>query len=311
MDARTAGKIKMPFFATYCHKASKGLELQESCVELAALLSYESEELSGSSFGDLIHTSEKERFLSALESATMHGQEIEMFLPLVKKDGSIVSLFNRGRVVEDDDGIKCVCGVLVSGEKTEERICNQDKELEVYRRKLCETENMVSSLQVRAERDALTTLFNASTTRSLVKEYLNNPENNCTVMIIDFDDFKHINDKYGHMVGDNVMTAAAAAIKKLFRANDIVGRIGGDEFLVLMKDATDPKLVENRCKRIVGAFGEIVCEAIPDERISCSVGAAICEKGGLDYDSLFCCADKAMYTAKNNGGNGYFLKICG
>ena len=64
--------------------------------------------------------------------------------------------------------------------------------------------------------------------------YLKKSKNSCAVIVIDIDDFKVINDRYGHMIGDNVLVCAAQAIRNQFRSQDIVGRIGGDEFLVLM-----------------------------------------------------------------------------
>ena len=130
------------------------------------------------------------------------------------------------------------------------------------------------------------------------------------MLVIDVDGFKRINDFYGHMVGDEVMIASANAIKKLFRANDIVGRVGGDEFLVLMKDVSDIGIVETKCAQILEAFNKIHSDSMKNEMMSCSVGAAVSSSNDITYNDLFLCADKAMYSAKKNGGNKYFVEMC-
>ena len=106
------------------------------------------------------------------------------------------------------------------------------------------------------------------------------------------------------------MICAADAIKKLFRANDIVGRIGGDEFLVLMKDVSDVNIVSLRCSQILEAFKAMRFDVMKNEELSCSVGAAVFGVSKISYDEMFLCADKAMYRAKNLGGNQYVVIEC-
>ena len=220
---------------------------------------------------------------------------------MVKKDGEIVWVLSIGRLLKDSDGSEYVYGIFAKAEHAREVTNFRIEKLEEFRTKL-------STLQVKAEQDAMTGLLNAGTTKSLVKEYLADSSKNCALLIIDMDDFKCINDRYGHMVGDKVMICAAATIKKLFRANDIVGRIGGDEFLVLMKDVPDRAIVELRCSQIVEAFRAVKCEYIPNEVLSCSVGAAFSFDHGNVYESVFCAADGEMYRAKSSGGSKYFLE---
>ena len=111
-------------------------------------------------------------------------------------------------------------------------------------------------LQDRADRDALTKLLNKDAGRKQMEEYLSQfPQGvACALMILDLDNFKQVNDRYGHLFGDTVLTKAAKEIKKMFRAQDIVARIGGDEFMVLLRGVSDRGLVQSRCERLLTVF---------------------------------------------------------
>ena len=164
------------------------------------------------------------------------------------------------------------------------------------------------ALQDRAERDALTKLLNKAAGQRQAEEYLGQfPDGvSCALMIIDLDNFKQVNDSYGHLFGDSVLTRAAKEIRKLFRAQDIVARIGGDEFMVLMRGTSDRNLVENRCQRLRRVFGAVFHEAgrLP---ISCSIGVALAPEHGTTYVELFRRADQALYRAKGQGRNTYIF----
>ena len=114
-----------------------------------------------------------------------------------------------------------------------------------------------------------------------------------------------VNDRKGHLVGDEVLVQAAQTIKKLFRVQDVVGRIGGDEFLVLMKDISDQEIVRKRCEQLNEEFHEIYKEHLGENRLSCSIGVAFSPSHGDSYVELFHCADKALYEAKALGRDQY------
>lgn len=170
-----------------------------------------------------------------------------------------------------------------------------------------EQKKATSALQEQAERDSLTKLFNAHTVRRLTEEYFSSSAEgvNCALLIIDLDNFKQINDRYGHMFGDAVLTQAAQIIRKLFRSQDIVGRIGGDEFLVLMKDVSDRGLINKRCFQLLEAFYDTFRHQLYDFELSCSIGVAFTPAHGTLYCDLFRCADQALYQAKELGKNQY------
>ncbi|MBR4992297.1 MAG: diguanylate cyclase [Clostridia bacterium] len=164
-----------------------------------------------------------------------------------------------------------------------------------------------SALKKQAERDSLTKLLNKQTAHEKVVQYLaSDPDGvNCVLMIIDVDHFKQVNDQYGHMVGDSVLTQCAREIKRLFRPVDIVARIGGDEFLVLMKDTADRELVKARCDQLIAAFRSILQPYLQANTLSCSIGAAFAPEHGTAYYDLFVAADRALYHAKGLGKNQY------
>ena len=284
--------MKTPLFAEYEHKASPCRALC-SAESLETFLGYAPGGLDGKSFNDLVDPAFTLDF----------GGEIEMILPMVTASGERISVMARGR---EEEGT--VRGVLVRCERISALIRTEEAQIEEFREKLSDSESRVSTLTVRAEKDSLTGLLNAGTTRCLGEEYLAEGERSCAVIVIDVDDFKQINDRYGHMVGDRVMCCAAYTIKKLFRTGDIVGRVGGDEFLVLMKDVSDRAIAELRCSQIVKAFSEIACEQMEGHTLSCSVGASLAPVHGNSYDTLFCRADGAMYRAKRAGGNRFVIE---
>ena len=161
------------------------------------------------------------------------------------------------------------------------------------------------ALQERAERDSLTKLFNARTTRKKTEEYLETEGAECALLMIDLDDFKHVNDNMGHIFGDMALTQVANTIRKLFRSMDIIGRIGGDEFMVLLKNISDRALVEKRCSQLLDTVQEIFISQMYGYRVSCSIGVALSPDNGKSYFDLFRCADQALYQAKALGKNQY------
>lgn len=154
-----------------------------------------------------------------------------------------------------------------------------------------------------AQRDSLTKLLNKDTARRRAEEYLNRRADGvtCAMLIIDLDNFKQVNDQYGHLFGDAVLTQVAREIEKMFRNQDIVARIGGDEFLVLMRNVSDRTLVENRCRRLLRILRNIFRNQNHDLPLSCSIGVAMVPEHGSTYYDLFNRADQALYRAKAGG----------
>lgn len=153
-----------------------------------------------------------------------------------------------------------------------------------------------------AQFDGLTHLLNQMETRRCVQEYLDavGKDRSFTgaMMILDLDQFKQVNDTRGHLFGNRVLKEAAAVLKRNAGAEDLAGRIGGDEFLLLVKEGRREEITD-RADRVIQEM-EAVGERLGLE-ISCSIGIVFFEYGGEDYEELFHRADAALYRAKRSG----------
>jgi len=160
-----------------------------------------------------------------------------------------------------------------------------------------------------AERDMLTGLFDKVSGINLIENKLMISADNSkhALYVVDIDNFKGINDNLGHAVGDAMLKDVADILSGIFRSADIVSRFGGDEFVVLAADIRDTDFVTKRAEEICIALQKSYKEGDVVQSISASVGASIYPIHGTTYDDLFKLADKAMYTAKQGGRNGYTI----
>ena len=127
-----------------------------------------------------------------------------------------------------------------------------------------------------------------------------NPEEYCAMCIIDLDDFKLVNDNLGHNVGDVLLERVGQLLIENFRAYDIVGRYGGDEFVVLMPRMSDQNILHSRCKALQMFISDINIGG--DRGVTASIGAVICN-GIVKRESVFAVADDALYKSKIIGKN--------
>jgi len=162
-------------------------------------------------------------------------------------------------------------------------------------------------LEEKAQKDSLTKLLNKISTQNQIELYLaeKDPKEIGGLLIMDLDNFKSVNDTRGHLYGDVVLTKVGALLQKFFRTQDIIGRIGGAEFMILMKGIPDQKLLESRCQMLVESMRELLQELTPDLQVSCSVGAAMTPNHGSTYSELYQRSDEALYHVKNKGKNQF------
>lgn len=158
----------------------------------------------------------------------------------------------------------------------------------------------------KAERDPLTNLYNKTTVQSLIEKSLTS-NNNHAMMIIDIDNFKYINDSMGHLFGDAFLCEVASHIQENVDEHDIVGRIGGDEFIVFIKDITCAQDVEKRAEKILNVFHNIEIKEIAQQHISSSIGIAVYPRHGTDFFQLYRNADYTLYEAKKDGKNKFLI----
>ena len=166
-----------------------------------------------------------------------------------------------------------------------------------------------SALQKKAEEDPLTGLLNKNFTHARIAAALENqPEGSLSaLLILDMDNFKQVNDRCGHPYGDTVLTWAAERLRHFFRSGDIIGRIGGDEFMIFLKNVPDTALVEKRCQGLLQAMSSLLDGREGAVKLSCSLGVALAPEHGRAFQELFQRADNALYQAKALGKNGYVI----
>ena len=163
------------------------------------------------------------------------------------------------------------------------------------------------ALLAKTEQDSLTGLLNKDAARRRIGNYLSHAgaDQLAAMLIIDLDNFKSVNDQFGHLFGDAVLSRVAATIRSLFREKDITARIGGDEFLVFMMDIPDWELAMRRCDKLIKALQTLYDGQLQNCQFSCSIGIAIMPDHGAGYQELFQRADRALYQAKNLGKNTF------
>ncbi|MDD3220800.1 MAG: diguanylate cyclase [Clostridia bacterium] len=163
-------------------------------------------------------------------------------------------------------------------------------------------------LQERSEMDGLTGVLNKVSTEKACQNYmtLSGEQQNCTLIILDIDEFKKVNDTLGHKQGDKLLKQIGYILKGIFREGDIVGRIGGDEFMILMKNVTDTKIAEAKAERILREISIIFAD-YSTEKFGASMGIANNNMEGLTFPEMYSKADYALYQAKNQGKGRYII----
>lgn len=124
---------------------------------------------------------------------------------------------------------------------------------------------------------------------------------NYALMFLDLDGFKNVNDTYGHTVGDQLLIATGKKLRAAVRGDDMVARIGGDEFVLLIKCTTGQTGAATVAAKLVGEISKPVKIDGCMIRITCSIGVALLKEGGINPEEMLRHADQAMYFSKNNG----------
>ncbi|MBE5944154.1 MAG: diguanylate cyclase [Lachnospiraceae bacterium] len=200
-------------------------------------------------------------------------------------DGSMTWIQNKIRFLIDVDSGH-LCAMLSA------RDISQEKK---------EKQKLVMAAKI----DHMTSLLNRETTMDYIRELLDtDTEGHHALLMIDVDNFKSLNDTYGHQSGDEFLIELATEISNNFRDSDIIGRIGGDEFFALMKGAPNVSIVARKAQELLAAVNSL-CEKYPKVKLSISIGISIYPENGKSLDELYAQADAALYEAKHKGKNQY------
>lgn len=160
------------------------------------------------------------------------------------------------------------------------------------------------TLQEKADTDLLTGLNNKLATERKIKEYIKNyPDSLAMMFVLDIDNFKKINDTLGHAFGDEVLRTLGKRIGVNFRVTDIIGRTGGDEFTIFLKDLKEDANTLKEARKLVKFFADFQAGEYVKYSATASIGAAVFPTHGSDFESLYKAADQALYKAKERGKN--------
>ena len=176
----------------------------------------------------------------------------------------------------------------------------------------------IATYRYQAETDALTGVYNKAAIESLIRKHLLVPPapGRCHALIIaDLDHFKEANDSCGHQFGDALLAAFAAGLRAIVRTQDLVGRFGGDEFLLLLVNAPRASLptvatrINDAARRVdqETSARDAAWSAAQRPPLSASIGIAVTVQATTDYDQLFAAADRALYHVKQHGRTGWAI----
>ena len=196
--------------------------------------------------------------------------------------------FKGKRILKNDDGIIIAGAVCITHGK----------------------EDKAADISVQDElRDAGTDLLNKKAITNYARKLIDKRVGHkVTIAIIDIDDFKSVNDTYGHIFGDEVLRDVAGILKKTVGRNGLCGRIGGDEMFIVMEHLEDDESIRTVFRTIKNNVSWLYHNDPRNiNKITCSIGAASYPDDAKDLDTLFSIADKMLYLAKEKGKNRYII----
>lgn len=238
-------------------------------------------------YGDVLDHRDVPLFIEALSNG-LSGKRINIFdARIINQRGDGVWNRIKFAVTYDKDG---------NAQKFIGTITDIDKE-----------KKEKSRLIAQAETDQLTGYLNKISTclkvNEVIRSYASEP---AAMFLVDIDDFKKLNDTYGHHAGDVFLKEFTEKMALVFRSTDILGRVGGEEFVMFVSGLGDLKeRVADKAREVEEACHQVRVEGDADVVISCSIGISVYPEDGMSYSELFGKADKAMYQVKGKGKNGY------
>ncbi|PKM84622.1 MAG: hypothetical protein CVU86_06205 [Firmicutes bacterium HGW-Firmicutes-11] len=166
-------------------------------------------------------------------------------------------------------------------------------------RDIDEEKKRLESLQAKSRIDPGSGAFNKGATEYLVGRHLEQDyDRSHAVLVLDIDDFKLLNDQRGHLYGDQIIRHIVAIVRESLRTSDLIGRIGGDEFLIFIQDVPGEAFVASKTMHLLKTIQSQL-------EIGISIGIGLYPEHGKTFDELYHAADTAMYKVKNQGKSGF------
>lgn len=256
------------------------------------VLGYTVDEMLHGSGLDILHPDDKDTAISMHRQMIMEDTMMDGLFRFQCKNGEWVTLETRGRSLVKDGK---VVGVVTVGRDVTERL-RMEKELKDYE----------EQLKFLAFHDPLTALPNRSLFFEITTQAIREAKlHGCRVamLFIDCDDFKKINDAYGHHIGDEAVKELGKRLALAVGDRGTVARIGGDEFTVLLPSVTSRQDVVEVVDRVLRSTHSVWDVNGFGIHLTVSIGVAVSPLDGLDADTLFRHADTALYDAKQQGKN--------
>jgi len=233
----------------------------------------------------LIHPEDRGNFLRMMEEAIAEGRSFDLLHRVITAKGKIRYIRTEGRVRRSSSRATEVMGV--SMDVTEEVVAKRQAEHMAYY-------------------DPLTGLLNRRAFMETLQESMEAARigrQRMGVVFIDLDNFKFVNDSFGHPVGDELLRQVAAILQQAIRKRDVVGRFGGDEFVLLIRHLKDRKELQDISGKLLMSLNRTFEVDNHSFSLSASVGVALFPDDAKDADLLIRYADAAMYEAKKAGKN--------
>ncbi len=239
--------------------------------------------------GDIVYDEDKIAFSKMLDQFMEGIQNCEFEVRLRKKDDGYVWTNVTTTMICDEIGNP----LKVIGKISDIDIRMREREKLIYD----------------AQRDPFTKLYNKTTAESYIRACLRSADTDSrhALMIIDIDNFKDVNDSHGHLFGDLVLTEISGKLRDMFRSSDILGRFGGDEFVIFLKNVADKERIAEKARMVCDIFRETYTGEKKDYKISGSVGVSLFPDHGKSFPELFHKADAALYDAKCHGKDCYVI----
>ena len=241
-------------------------------------------------WGNLIHPDDVEASTAAV-IAHMKGESDDYHFEhrIRCKDGSWIWILSRGMVISHDK----------QGHAT--RIVGTHTDISAHK----ETEALIWR---QANLDLLTELPNRRLFQENLREAMDNSRRSGTPMVLmflDLDNFKIINDTHGHKTGDSLLQETAQRLRECAREYDLVSRLGGDEFTIILENVEDDKIVTHVAENVLQELAKPFQIGMEIFHISASIGITYYPKDAINHETLLMNADQAMYAAKEQGRNRY------
>jgi diguanylate cyclase (GGDEF)-like protein/PAS domain S-box-containing protein len=252
------------------------------------LLGLEPSAMIGRSVYDFVYPEDHEEFRQLAQLINDTGQTTFSYR-IVRSDGALIWFETTSRAVRDPESGECREVISVSRDVTERKEVEEQVEYQAYHDSLTGLPNR------RLFRDRLT----------IALAYARRMQRFLSVMFLDLDRFKYVNDTLGHSLGDEMLKAVATRLRAVLREEDSIARMGGDEFTVLLADLPRPDEAAKIAQKLLDTIAQTMVIEGHELFVTASLGIAFFPTDGDTAEALLKNADQAMYRAKDAGRNSY------